>query len=170
MHKKRIAGLLVGISCAAGLGLFASLGAHSAMPDSAHDLEGTFVATIHESAPIDRTLKALFTFTRDGGIVETNFTPSLTSPFGPVAIAHGAWARTGDHQFALTYVFLGQTPGDKNSSYVRGKVRAQIMLNDALDAYSGVDEITQFDAQGNVIVTATGAFEATRIVAEPIDN
>lgn len=168
MHKKRIAGLLVGISCAAGLGLFASLGAHSAMPDTAQVLEGSFLATIHQST--GRSLEALFTFTPGGGVVETNFTPSLTSPFGPVAIAHGAWARTGDHQFALTYLFLGQTPGDPNSSYVRGKVQAQITLNDALDAYSGKAQITNFDAQGNVIATPTETVEATRIVAKPIDN
>ncbi|HEX2711695.1 MAG TPA: hypothetical protein VHM88_05655, partial [Candidatus Acidoferrales bacterium] len=122
---------LLVLVCVLGLGFLGFLAlAGSAAPDRDEDqvLQGSFVATIHQNPP--RKLKALFTFTRDGGLVEENFTPSLTSPFGPVAIAHGAWARTGDHQFALTYLFLGQTPGDKDSSYVRGRVQAQITLKE----------------------------------------
>jgi hypothetical protein len=131
-------------------------------------LQGSFLATVNESTP--RVSKALFTFTRDGGLIETNFTPSLSSPFGAVAISHGAWVRTGRSQFALTFLFLGQVPGDPNSTYVRTKVQEQITLDEEQNSYTGNARITLYDPKGNVIGTATGTVEATRIVAEPISE
>ena len=170
MRSKRTH-LLLGVFLPIAVVAVVGLRGQSAEPQGESDhqvLQGSFLATVQESTP--RVSKALFTFTEDGGLIETNFTPSLSSPFGAVAISHGAWVRTGRNQFALTFLFLGQTPGDPNSSFVRTKVQEQITLNDEQDAYTGVAKITVYDAKGNVVANPTGTVEATRIVAEPIDN
>lgn len=125
-------------------------------------LHGTFIATVTTEA---RTFKAMYTFTPDGGVVETNL-----NPVGNTVVSHGAWVRTGERQFVFVLWFLGQVPGDPNSSFVRGKARETITLNGAGNGYSAAIQLSFFGPGGNLIGSAQATAQASRITAGQSDD
>jgi hypothetical protein len=113
---------------------------------------------------------------RDGNALEAHrpFLPASISPIGPLLLTagHGAWTRTGDHQFAVTLVIIYEGAPDHPtlSGQVAAleKVRFQITHDPRSDTLTGklVDEIR--DPSGNLIFSGPGTFDATRIAVEPL--
>jgi len=121
-------------------------------------MEGSFIDTINQP---DRRMMALFTFTREGGMVGNTMTRE-----GQPTMANGAWVRVGDREFALTFAFLGQ---DDTVTYIRLKVRARIRLNESFDQYTGIGQMDYYDRQGNLIRSIRAPVNGKRINADVID-
>src|SRR5438105_2785108 len=67
------------------------------------NLEGSWVATVTATDPPGLPpLQDLFTFTRDGQVVESRRLYVPFSPLGPLmeTTGHGAWVRTAESEFA----------------------------------------------------------------------
>jgi hypothetical protein len=121
-------------------------------------------------------LLTMLTFTGDGNVIEAHrpFLPPAISPVGPLLVTagHGAWARTGDHQFAVTIALLYEGTAD-NPTFsgqvaLLEKVRFKIAYDPQSDTLSGnlVDELR--DPGGNLVFSGPGTFTATRIGVEPL--
>ncbi len=160
MVSKRIY-LALAVLGAVGILAVAGLRAQSRSNDENENekevLQGSFVVTIHVNQG-GLTLKVLDTFSLGGGVIATSFNPS-----GALQTEQGAWRRTGDREFALT--LKGISP----ASFVRVKTREKLTVDESGDSFNGVFQSQFFDASGNVVFTATGTVQGTRIVVEPLD-
>ena len=153
MTKQRMVVIL-----AVATAVLVSLGALRADSDDAQTLHGSFIATVQTPT---RTLKATYTFSPGGGVVETNLNPA-----GATVVSHGSWVRTGERQFVFVLWFLGQTPADPNSSFVRQKARELITLDPSGNSYTSAIQLSLFDANGNLIGSPQGSALATRITTD----
>ncbi|MCI0389973.1 MAG: hypothetical protein MOB07_14585 [Acidobacteria bacterium] len=137
-------------------------------------LEGSWfgVATA-TSVPLP-PLKTLITFTRDGNVIEAHRLFIADSPLGQLMLTpgHGTWDRTGDNEFAATFMVIYEGgPSHPTSSGVVlfiEKIRLKLRLSSDGNRLTGavLDEIR--DTDGNVIFVGPGIFEATRIALEPL--
>ena len=100
--------------------------------------------------------------TRDGGIV-ANPCAANESP------GYGQWVRTGNGEFALTFVGLeydlAAPGGTANGTY---KVRASVSLSNDSQEFSGPFQTDIFDLNGNLVLTVKGTVTAKRVVVEPL--
>jgi hypothetical protein len=138
----------------AGVGYTIGLGGESVNPPDG-ELVGSFTDVITQPS---RTFKAQFTFSPGGGMVGSTYTID-----GQLAIANGVWSDMGDRRFALTFSFLGF---EDTSTFVRLKVRASILLNEAFDEYEGQAQMDYYDAKGNVIQAISAPVAGTRMPIE----
>ncbi len=149
---------------AGGTALFSkalgSSGASMAVEAGQH-LEGSWEATV--ITPLT-TYKTLITFTSDGGEVGTAWAPALNSLSGS---GHGEWVRTGNREFAITGLGLWFNAG---SLLWRGRIRATIKLNPALDRGHGPIQLDVLDAEGNVLRSLHGRVQGTRLRVEPLND
>ena len=104
-------------------------------------------------------LMSLATFTRDGGIVDSSM-PGQSS-------GHGQWVKTGNEEFAVTFIHLlfdvtGQFTGTV-------KVRASLTVDGEGNELSGPFKTDIFDASGNPLFSFEGTVHGTRISVEPLD-
>jgi hypothetical protein len=98
---------------------------------------------------------ALLTFTRDGGVIETESDGAGTGL--------GSWKRTGPKAFTLAFkTFLFTPAGDPAGSVV---VRAAVTLNGG--TLSGPFKFDVFDTAGNKLQSGSGTAKATRFVIPP---
>jgi hypothetical protein len=120
------------------------------------------------SSPDFGPLPAMFTFTEDGTVVETDGGELQPAPpdapyyTGP---GHGAWRKIDKNRVAITFMIIAVNPdGTLNAT---GKVRLIVTLSGA-DAFSGTGSFAFFDADGNPIEGASGdeSIQCTRIKAE----
>jgi hypothetical protein len=107
--------------------------------------------------------KTLITFTSDGSEVGTAWAPALNSLSGS---GHGEWVRTGNREFAITGLGLWFNAG---SLLWRGRIRATIKLNPALDRGHGPIHLDVLDAEGNVLRSLHGRVQGTRMRVEPLE-
>ncbi len=149
-----------------------------------HQLEGSWIADVDIFDPPNlpppiAPLKELFTFTSGGGVVETRrlYVPLPTPPDGPGPIletpGHGAWVKMGDHNFAITAVWLFQGAPDNpltNGLLGTEKIRWNATLDhdQAGDELSGEGQAEVRDMNGNIVSTARARLHARRIQAEPL--
>lgn len=162
MASKRI---YLALGALAAVGIFAVAG-RPAQSTSNAVLQGSFLATVSVNET-GRVFKALDTFTPDGGVIVSNFSPS-----GALSIAQGNWLRTEAQEFALT--FEGISPdvtlaSGQTVSFVSLKIREKLILDASGDSFSSVFQAQFFDASGNVVGTRTGTVQGTRILVEPLD-
>jgi len=78
---------------------------------------------------------------------------------------YGAWEKTGNNQFAIT--FKGNSFGPDGTVATSYKVRARVSLDASTNAFSGPFQTQIFDLSGNVLDTLTGRVNAVRITSEP---
>jgi hypothetical protein len=79
---------------------------------------------------------------------------------------HGAWVRTGDRQFATTWVALrfDQTGAVIGTQRVRG----QLTLGDTADSFSTRGQVELLDREGNIVGSDSNTSQGTRIRVEPL--
>jgi hypothetical protein len=132
---------------------------------SEQNLTGAWNVTIDFGGVIP-TCSAPAVNNRDGGIV-SNACTANESP------GYGQWVRTGNGEFALTFVGL-EYGVDENTGAVLGtstigkyKVRANINLGNDGQEFSGPFKTEIFDLDGNLQFTVDGTVTGKRIVVEP---
>jgi hypothetical protein len=120
------------------------------------------------SSPDFGPLPAMFTFTEDGTVVETDGGELQPSPpdapyyTGP---GHGAWRKIDKTRVSITFMIIAVNPdGTLNAT---GKVQLIVTLSGA-DAFSGTGHFAFFDADGHPIEGASGdeSIQCTRIKAD----
>jgi hypothetical protein len=159
---------------AIGSGTLASL---ALLPDEAraerhHEgLEGTWNVTFFFTLPAGFPPgKALYTFAKGGTFVMTanNADPRVIGP------GHGAWTKTGDDEFGLTFIRMRFDPTTNPPRYLGTlKVRAApLRLNDAGDEWTNDRFVGDFyDPEGNFILRAfEGTAQAERVAVEQPDE
>ncbi len=161
MTPKRSFGL-VALALVAVLAMGVVSAGASGRHDSPETLVGTWLVTI-DRGPAG-PLKALLTYSRGGGFVETaNAVPNtMRSP------GHGAWRRTGNRRFAATELFFRYDPqGGTFLGYL--KLRMQIVLSGGGDSFTAVTIAQALDADRNPIgPPRTDNSTGERIEVEPI--
>jgi len=136
-----------------------------------------------QAGPFDQSLKGAWNVTIDfGGLIPTCSAPAVNMRDGGVVAnacalnespGYGQWVRTGNHEFAVTFVGLEYdldgtmtgTPGASSGSY---KVRASVRLSDNSNEFNGPFTTDIFDLNGNVIFTVSGTITGKRIEVEPL--
>ncbi len=138
---------------------------HAQAGPSEQSLKGAWNVTIDFDGDIP-TCSAPSLNTRDGGVIATAC--ALNESPG-----YGQWVRTGNHEFAITFVGLEYdldgtitgTPGASSGTY---KVRASVHLSDNSSEFNGPFQTDIFDLAGNVVFTVTGTVTGQRIGVEPL--
>ena len=126
---------------------------------NAEGLEGAWRGTVTpEGSGAPPPLPILIMFAADGGLVVSGRPPG--SP------GFGAWARTGENTFALTFLALRFDPQGIFAGSM--KVRAQANLSEDGNTYTGPGITENFDATGKLLATFKATTQATRITVEPI--
>ena len=125
------------------------------------------VTAVITEPPGSGTSQLFYTFAQGGTFLQTgNEGPRL----GP---GHGAWTRTGDHEFGLTFSRMRFDLTTDPPTYLGTlKIRwAPLRLNDAGDRWTSDRWVLDlFDPDGNFIRRAfEGTAQAERIVVEPLE-
>jgi hypothetical protein len=104
----------------------------------------------------------LTTFTRDGGVLNSN--APVAAAFPALSTGHGVWVSEDDHTFAVTFVHL---LFDATGTLVgSAKVLATVTVDETGDALSGVARADIFDPTGALLLSNPATVQATRIVIE----
>jgi len=97
----------------------------------------------------------LATFTSDGGMVNSDPDPNLST-------GHGTWAKNGGNEFGVTFIhFLS----DQGAPLGTLKVRAAAQLDKSTDTFSGPFR-TDVIIGGNVVQSVCGTVHARRVRVE----
>ncbi len=160
--------LLKGAGVLSALGILTALGrpmtAFAKNTASGQGPEGSwlFTVTATSASGLPSPIIGIETYAAGGGYTETDqlsFMPSSLATPG-----HGAWKRTGERTFLLTYLTLNHdTQGTFQGT---SKIRQVAKLNETGNAYSGSGNFDVYDVQGNVILSGTFTIQATRIQVE----
>jgi hypothetical protein len=142
--------------------------AHAAAASQAGSLlEGSWLinATVTRAGQQFQAVR-LSTYNSNGTLISTapsNAPPLETSIAGT---AHGTWVRTGDREFATTWIGLRF---DAAGNFLGiAKARGRIRINDDGDTASTQTRTELFDRAGNLVDTASSTSQAGRIVVEPL--
>src|SRR5262249_40218947 len=120
------------------------------------------VLTPEEGGP--PPFRILFTFGTDGTVVVSDAGPP--NPQNNTA-EHGAWERTGDHEFTIIYKqLLFDSVGNLDSTF-KGRVR--FTLDESRNEISGPVKVDIYDPQGNSIIAGNGVVKCTKIRVETLD-
>src|SRR2546426_2686586 len=148
MKTKRI--ILSAITLTALVGLLGAVSAQSrssAAHARPHNLRGTWIndVTIDNPPPgvTNTSYKTLITFTLDGGLTETSWSPGAEL----IGSGHGRWDRKGKSGFALTAIAIW--PG----AVLKG--RSTITFGDSPDEYTGAFRVDVLDADGNSVANGS---------------
>jgi hypothetical protein len=133
---------------------------------SEQNLAGAWNATIDFGGVIP-ACSAPALNTRDGGVVSN-------ACFANESPGYGQWVRTGNHEFAITFVGL-EYGVDANTGALLGtsttgtyKVRANVSLADDAEEFTGPFKTEIFDLNGNLQFTVDGTVTGKRVVVEPL--
>lgn len=105
-----------------------------------------------------------FTFGTDGTVVVSD-----AGPPGPqfAPSSHGAWERTGDNEFTVTYKqFLFTSTGEIDSTF---KGRVKFKLNQSTLEINGVVKVDLFAPNGEAIIKGEGVIKCTKIRVESLN-
>jgi hypothetical protein len=121
-------------------------------------LEGAWNVTLTTQGITLCTAPAMFS--REGTIIADPCS-------GSVGVGYGAWVRTGNREFAGTFVgnVYGGSTGQVIGSY---KVKSVGALQPDGRTFTGVFKTETFDINGNLLNTVTGTVVGKRIVVEPL--
>lgn len=127
-------------------------------------LAGTWVVNVDQ--PSFPQPQRHFTFNADGGLVtndDLQVGPLFVEHF---TIAQGNWIRTGSRSVAAT--IAGQRYNLQGSFVGTFKVRMNLEVDPLANEWSGPFRIEIALANGQVIFTSGGTFQATRLEVEPL--
>jgi hypothetical protein len=105
-----------------------------------------------------------FTFGADGTVVQSDGGPPNPHNATP---GHGAWERTGNYEFTVTYKQLLFDAVGNLETLFKGKVRFK--LDPTKMEISGPVKVELSDAQGNVFLKGDGTVKCSKIRVEPLD-
>jgi hypothetical protein len=127
--------------------------------EASPEIEGTWLATITvpDGPP---PFPSIVTYARGGGFVATD--SSVSPALGNVY--HGAWTKTGPHQFAFTFLGFQYDASGVLAGYVRAHETLQ--LEPGGDVYNGVTSIEILDINQDVIMRLSSTSHATRLNAQ----
>ena len=127
--------------------------ASAGQAEAAPTLEGSWEITVMPDggAPITD----LATFTRGGGLINSDPDPNLST-------GHGTWVKTGGREFTVTFIHFLSNQGAALGTV---KVRAVIQLDRQTDTFSGPFR-TDVLIGGNLVQSFCGTVRATRIAVE----
>ena len=121
-------------------------------------IEGAWSVTIaFDGGPTCASAPAVAT--REGTIIADSCAQNL-------ATGYGAWVRTGNRTFAVT--FIGNVYGAGGAVVGSYKVRGAGPMDQSGNTWGGPFKTEFFDAAGNLTATFTGTVTAKRIVVEPL--
>jgi hypothetical protein len=126
--------------------------------DPAPYLQGGWKATLTPEEGGPPPFLALFTFTKDGGVVQTDAGPPTPLQF---STGHGGWRRVGRRDFVITYTQLQFDASQNLDGIFRGRITAR--LNNAGDALTGRLTVDFFDLHGNLLFSGNGTVKAQRL-------
>jgi hypothetical protein len=105
---------------------------------------------------------SLFTFARDGGVVQTDAgPPAPDQPISTFSTGLGEWRRTGKRQFIITYTQFQFDQGQNLIGTFRGRISAT--LNSELSELTGELTVEFFDTDDNLIFTGDGTVRGSRL-------
>ena len=137
--------------------LFTRPGGAAAQPGQI--LEGSWLDDVTNAETGARQI-TFYTFTSDGGLISSNRDHPTRGP------AHGAWIRTGDRQFAITFVRLRFAT---DGTFIgMQKLRGTITLNESLDEFDSVARNEFYDVDGTFMNANSTSSHAKRIKVEPL--
>jgi hypothetical protein len=149
-----------------GAGVFAGLAplaAHAAYGDDSHGIEGAWLILVTpQGAPPSAAYEVLNLYTVGGGVAGASAHDPATG-----SSVYGAWRRSGDHQFQIT--FVGFT-FDKTSGAWTGrlKVQARATLSQDGQTISAPARVSIYTPSGSLIVQSHTSFSGGRIAVEPL--
>ena len=154
----------------AGAGLAAGLTGKPAMAEAGQRLEGSWTVAVEPTGGQLGAPRLLVSFTTEGVALRTAPLQQMAPPALGVAkmfisTTHGEWVRTGDREFALT--FIGFAFDDAGNFLATQHIRVAPTLSDTLDTFSGPFKTEFLAADGSVLAASTGTVQGTRIRAEP---
>ncbi len=125
-----------------------------------NDLTGTWLI-----GPPGGQFMAVHSFHADGTFAENSlldFIPPLSTP------GRGAWVRTGDREFAVT--FFGVIVGTIDKPEFQGtfKARWRVRLNETGEEISGPAKTEIFDAKGKLVAAFDLVGQGKRVHVEPL--
>lgn len=126
--------------------------------NSGQSLEGAWSVTL-DVAGGPTCASAPAVFTREGTVIADSCSLSL-------AVGYGAWIRTGNRQFGIT--FVGNVHGPAGAVVGSYKVRSSVSLDTANSSFSGPFTTQFFNATGALTLTTSGTVRASRIQVEPL--
>jgi hypothetical protein len=150
----------VGITAFAALVLLGvATHARLAIAQPGQMLEGSWIADVTNQATGTRQI-TLYTFMSDGTLISSNRDHPTRGP------GHGAWVRTGDREFAITFVRIRF---EADGSFIgTQKLRGQVTLSEELNAFTSRSMNEFYDVDGNLTDTNQTTTRATRIRVEPL--
>ncbi len=83
-----------------------------------------------------------------------------------ISSTHGAWSRTGETSFGLT--FHGFAFNANGEYLARQRIRVAVELNDNQDGFTGDARTDYFGPDGGVLASGTATVEGTRIQVESL--
>jgi hypothetical protein len=118
-------------------------------------LQGGWRITRHDDSDPTTSITGVVTFAGGGAFAEMD-----TNPPSPVGL--GSWSKSGDHRFAVTFWSVAL-----DGTTFQGSVKVTIDGTWNGDAISGTYAFSVLDpaGSGTVLVSGTGGFTGTRIVA-----
>lgn len=132
---------------------------HLASAQPGQMLEGSWISDVTNVETGARQI-TFYTFISDGSLLSSNRDHPTRGP------GHGAWVRTGDREFATTFVRLRF--GTEGNFIGTQKARAQITLNEALDEFTSRTQSDFFDVAGSFESSNRTTGSAKRIKVEPL--
>jgi hypothetical protein len=126
----------------------------------AADVAGSWTLEIRPTpgGALPPEIKALITFDKGGGCIETVILP-------PVTPAHGSWERTSRREFVFVIVHHLVDAAGSFVGTVRATSHATFI---GRDQFHAVFEGSLFDPAGNVIAPISGTERGTRITLDPL--
>src|SRR5215218_4153287 len=89
-----------------------------------------------------------------------------TDPPFVSSAGHGAWVKTGERTFAMTFLQIGY--GLDGTLVGIFKVRETITLDESGMEYSGQSALEASDPDGNPVFSGSSTTQARRILVEPL--
>ncbi len=152
----------------AGLGTLAAMVPAAALADDDRKkqrlITGAWLIRVVSDGPTAVPHEVLNLYTADGGVAGASSDELEPAHLG--TSVYGAWARTGERQFAITFMAFQFTPQGNPSGKL--KVRAKATLSADGDHIAG-PAVIEFSPPGvPFFQVATTNFSGTRIKPEPI--
>ena len=162
-----------GMAALAGTAVLAAgTGGVAAAHRNEHLVGSWLVAATPAGAPA-APARVLVSFTRDGIALRTAPVQQATSPAlgsGKMIIGttHGAWERSDDRAYDLT--FIGVAFDEAGQFLATQRIRVAAELDETRAAFSGPFRTDFFGADGRILASSMGTVQATRIGVEPLFN
>lgn len=156
--------LVVALGATAGV---ATTAAVNDCDDHSPCLEGSWSGVATAVTPPNLPqIRDLITFTHDGNVIESRSPFAPATPLGAIlaTAGHGEWVRTGWRDYDVKFVFLIQRAPPSDGAFIGTEtIQMRLTLDRAGDSLTGTLTSEIRNANGVVVFSANGTYNATRI-------